>query len=240
MNEARFPEAKGFAKFLQPVMHVAFGPFVLDSDSRQVLRGESPLHLSPKGFDLLLLLLERRPAVVTKTEVHARIWPGTFVEDANLSVLVADLRRALEDDPKRPAYIRTVHGRGYAFCGSAEDRSPPTVAAAEPVARCWLAWREHTRPLAAGENILGRDPGCEIWIDARGVSRRHAKLFVAPERVILEDLSSTNGTFIGDRRLTAPHTLADGDTIHLGPEMLTFRAWSEAGPPPTERVRRRK
>lgn len=219
-------------------MNVVFGPFRLDSDTRQLLRHERPVHLSPKAFDLLQLLLERRPALVTKAQVLERIWPGTFVEDANLTVLVADIRRALDDDPRTPVFIRTVHGRGYAFSGGAEELTAPkpSTSAPRPAPRCWLTWGEHARPLASGENIVGRDPDCEVWIDARGVSRRHAKITTRPDTITIEDLSSTNGTFVGKKKLTAPREIADGDVIALGPETLTLRVWSE-GPAPTERVK---
>ena len=219
-------------------MRVAFGPFTFDSNTRQLLRGGRAVHLSPKAFDLLELLLERRPSVVTKGEVQKRVWPATFVEDASLSVLVADIRRVLDDDPKAPSFIRTVHGRGYAFCGTATEASEETARPPNAVSRCWLTWREHTCPLAPGENVIGRDPGCEVWIDARGVSRRHATVWVSAEGAKLEDLGSTNGTFVGNRRVTAARQLADGDLIGLGPETMTFRMWSEDGPPATEPVRR--
>lgn len=220
-------------------MKVAFGPFTFDAGTRQLLRDGRELHLSPKAFDLLLLLLERRPAVVTKAEVLARIWPDTFVEDASLTVLVADIRRLLADDPRAPAFVRTVHGRGYAFSGAVRDLEA-AAGGGRPRerAQCWLTWGEHTRPLADGENIIGRDPACEVWIDARGVSRRHARIMVRPGGVTVEDLDSTNGTFVGNERLAAARPVADGDTIGLGPETLTFRAWSD-GPPATEPVARR-
>ncbi len=242
MHESSGFEIQGISKLsVTRGMRVAFGAFTLDSDTRQLLRNQRPLHLSPKAFDLLHLLLERRPAVVMKTEVQTRVWPGTFVEDANLSVLVADIRRALDDDPKSPTFIRTVHGRGYAFCGSAADLSsshaPPQ---AESVARCWLAWREHTRPLAPGANVIGRDPACDVWIDARGVSRRHARLSVFPGVVTLEDLASTNGTFVGRKKVTAVRQLLDRDVIGLGSETMIFRVWAPEGPAATERVRRRR
>jgi DNA-binding winged helix-turn-helix (wHTH) protein len=219
-------------------MRLGFGPFTLDSETRQLRRADVDIHLSPKAFDLLALLLERRPAVVTKSEVQERLWPSTFVEDANLSVLVADIRRALDDDPKAPTFIRTVHGRGYAFSGAATELGHGRSKGDAP-GKCWLAWREHARPLVSGENIVGRDPDCDVWIDARGVSRRHAKITVSPAAVTVEDLDSTNGTFIGDARVTSERRLSDGDVIGLGPETVTFHAWSNEGPPATERVKRR-
>jgi DNA-binding winged helix-turn-helix (wHTH) protein len=227
------------SKVSAAVMNVSFGPFRFESDTRQLLRDGRPVHLAPKAFDLLQLLLERRPAVVTKAEVLEHIWPGTFVEDANLSVLVADIRRALDDDPRSPSFIRTVHGRGYAFSGPAVDASevkaPPTVSSP----RCWVMWGEQKRPLAEGENVLGRDPGCDVWIDARGVSRRHARISVGPDAILVEDLGSTNGTFVGKKKVTAPRLLEDGDLIALGPETLTFRVWP-GGASATERVNRRR
>ena len=221
-------------------MKVAFGPFTADSGTRELLRRGQPLHLSPKAFDLLLLLLERRPEVVTKPEIQQRVWPGTFVEDASLSVLIAELRRALDDDPRSPAFIRTAHGRGYAFCGAAQSAMSKNASTAEQAATCWLMWRDQNRPLAQGANVIGRDPSCEIWVDARGVSRRHARITVSGHSAIVEDLASTNGTFVGGRKLTATRPLADGDVIALGPETVTFRGWAEGGSAATERVRKRR
>src|SRR5687768_16829850 len=98
-------------------MRAQFGEFIVDSDSRLLLRQGEPVHLSRKAFDALCVLLERRPNAVTKEELHARLWPGTFVVDANLSVTIAEIRRVLGDDPQASRFVRTVHRIGYAFCG---------------------------------------------------------------------------------------------------------------------------
>src|SRR6478736_1281447 len=102
-------------------MRVAFGAFILDSETRELLQGGRRLHASPKAFDLLKLLIERSPNVVTKTEMQDRIWAGAFVGDASLSVVVAEIRQALGDDAKEPAFVRTVHRVGYAFSGTVRD-----------------------------------------------------------------------------------------------------------------------
>ena len=78
-------------------MTVRFGAFALDSDRRQVTRGDIEIHLTPKAFDLLALLVDEAPRVVRKSELHERLWPGTLVSDAALVALVKELRRALED-----------------------------------------------------------------------------------------------------------------------------------------------
>ena len=119
-------------------MRTRFGPFTIDSDTRQLLRAGTDVHLSPKAFDLLCALLERRPKVVEKTTLHARIWPDTYVVDANLNVLIGEIRRAIGDKPQQPEFIRTVHGVGYAFCGTAVQVE--AAAAAPEALFCWVVW----------------------------------------------------------------------------------------------------
>src|SRR5580765_5218978 len=99
-------------------MNVRFGEFRLDSETRQLFRDDVEVHLSPKAFELLLMLLEARPKALSKAELMERLWPGTFVSDANLPVLVAEIRRALSDQPDQPRFLRTVPRFGYAFSGA--------------------------------------------------------------------------------------------------------------------------
>jgi DNA-binding winged helix-turn-helix (wHTH) protein len=216
-------------------MRVSFGRFVFDSDTRELLEDGQRLHVSPKAFEVLQVLLERRPKVVSKSELHDRVWAGAFVGDANLSVTVAEIRQALGDDPREGKLIRTVHRVGYAFCSVATDE---VAASRSPYARAWLRWNDKTFPLAEGENIVGRDPRCEIWVDASGVSRRHARITMSGNQATLEDLDSSNGTFVRGRRVTAETPLADGDVIELGTTGMTFRRWSEDQPQKTERIRK--
>jgi len=219
-------------------VRIRFGSFTLDPTSRQLLDGARDVHLSPKAFDVLCVLLAERPKVVTKADLHDRIWPGTFVVDANLSVLVGEIRRALADDAQAPRFIRTVHRVGYAFCGDAMESTQARSEGAGQ-ARHWLAWNERTLLLGPGENIIGRDPACGVWVDASGVSRRHARVRVATDAAaILEDLGSTNGTFLGQTRVIAPTALADGDVVHIGSVSLTYRAWLPERSPATERIPR--
>lgn len=218
-------------------MRLAFGPFTFDSGTRELREDGAAVHLSPKAFDLLQLLLEQRPEVVRKAEVQERIWPGTFVHEANLNVVVAEIRRVLGDDPKVPQFVRTVHRIGYAFSGTAVE-TPPSSGAREPASscRCWLAWNDRTFPLANGENVVGRDPRCGVWLDVSGVSRRHARICVTGDTVTLEDLGSSNGTFVGSRKVASPRTLVDRDLIDLGSATMEFRMWSDEHPPKTERL----
>src|SRR5262245_9874726 len=104
-------------------MIARFGPFTFDAPRRQVFRQDGTvLHLTPKAFDLLGILLESAPSVVRKTDLHERLWPQTFVSDATLASLVKELRRAFghADSAK---FLRTCYGVGYAFCGKVDTTS---------------------------------------------------------------------------------------------------------------------
>jgi DNA-binding winged helix-turn-helix (wHTH) protein len=218
-------------------MKLRIGRFTFDTDTRELLEGSRRIHLSPKAFDLLQLLLERRPNVVTKSELQDRIWAGTFVGEANLSVVVAEVRQALADDSKDAAFVRTVHRVGYAFCGVAtEAAAGDSPAGAAAFSGCWLVWQARTFPLVTGDNVIGRDPRCTIWLDASGVSKRHACIAIVRGQAILEDLDSSNGTFVGGVRITEPRTLSDGDVIEFGAAAVSFRMWSDEQPPKTERI----
>jgi DNA-binding winged helix-turn-helix (wHTH) protein len=104
-----------------------FGEFTLDEERRQLLRAGTPLPLEPKAFELLSLLVGRQPRALSKSQIHGVLWNGTFVSESALAGLVADLRSVLGDDARRPRFIRTVHGYGYAFCGEASKDGQPLV-----------------------------------------------------------------------------------------------------------------
>ena len=199
-------------------MPLRFDEFTLDLDARQLSRPAGAVHLSPKAFDLLALLVARRPAVVRKAELIELLWPGTFVVEANLSNLVGEVRVALNDRGRKPKYVRTVHRRGYAFCGEAQDEVKAGGVS------CWIEWGRQRFPLPPGEHLIGRDPEAGIRLDSTTVSRRHARLLVGARQTVLEDFGSKNGTFVGEARVTAPMPLNDGDTIRIGDILVTYRA----------------
>jgi DNA-binding winged helix-turn-helix (wHTH) protein len=214
-------------------MPTSFGPFTLDRATRELRRGREVRHLEPKAFELLVLLVERRPAAVSKQEIRDCLWPDTFVSESTLTSLVAQVRQALGDAPRRTQYVRTVHGFGYAFSsevGEEEARRPEALPRRAPR----VEWEGRALPLEPGENILGRDDDVGLCIDARGVSRRHARIVVDGGRFTLEDLGSKNGTFLHDLRLNEPAGLRDGDAFHLGRTRLVFHSSGWAGPTDTE------
>ena len=212
-------------------MKIRFGPFTLDLDTRQLMRGRREIHLAPKAFELLGTLVLDRPRVLSKDVLQQRLWPETFVAEANLSNLVAEIREALGDRARAPRFVRTAHGFGYAFCGDAT-----TLPGAKGPDRpsCWLEWGTRRFPLSAGEHVVGRDPDVEVRLDASTVSRRHARLVVTAEGTVLEDFGSKNGTFRGRERVTSPIQLADGDSIRIGSLLVTFHVRAPSGSTETQ------
>ncbi len=219
-------------------MPTRFGPFSIDTEARQLYRDGRELHLSPKAFDLLCQLLKERPKVVDRRELHARIWPDTHVVDANLNVLIAEIRRALGDNAQQPQYIRTVHGVGFSFCAKAAAVGED--APAGDAIRCWLVAPGGTFRLKEGDNSVGRDPDCDVFLDAPGVSRRHASISVdsRAKAVMLRDLGSTNGTFVQRASVTQAASLSDGDVVTIGSMELKVRLWRPDRVPETQRIRR--
>jgi DNA-binding winged helix-turn-helix (wHTH) protein len=115
-----------------------FGPFMLDVGNRRLSSGPEAVRLSPKAFDVLVALVREPGRLVTKTELLARVWPESFVEEGILTVHVSALRKALGDNVRPPAYIETVARSGYRFIASvtrdcAPDGASPLSALPRPV-----------------------------------------------------------------------------------------------------------
>jgi DNA-binding winged helix-turn-helix (wHTH) protein len=210
-------------------VRILFGEFVLDRETRQLLRGEEEVHLVPKAFELLDMLVDERPKALSKARVRDRLWPRTFVSDSNLTSLVTELRGALGDDARHPRFIRTVSGFGYAFCGAAARTDEPPGNWESSGARPRLLYQGREITLRNGENVLGRADEVVGCIDSPTVSRRHARILVRDGEATLEDLGSRNGTYLRGERVRSPSILVDGDEIRLGRVPIMFRARRPAG-----------
>jgi TolB-like protein/DNA-binding winged helix-turn-helix (wHTH) protein/Tfp pilus assembly protein PilF len=132
----------------------AFGPFRLDPVRRTLTRDGTPVKLAARLFETLLYLIEAQGRLVEKDELLATIWPGRFVEEANLAQAISTLRKALLVQGVADSYIATVPGRGYRFAapvrtetGAPENRftPPPPAPVQAEMPRRW-----HRRVLAAG------------------------------------------------------------------------------------------
>jgi DNA-binding winged helix-turn-helix (wHTH) protein len=208
-------------------MRVRFGECALDSESRQLsVRGKA-VHLSPKAFQFLELLLESRPKALSKKEIHERLWPGTFVSDGALASLLVEVRSAIRDSARKSRFVRTVHRFGYAFSGVAEEL-PETVSSASDRKSIYrLLWGNREVALHVGENLIGRDEAGVVWIDDALVSRRHARIVIDEKGAVLEDLDSKNGTFLGGKKIKARRKLADRDEVTIGRASMTFRVFKQ-------------
>ena len=208
-------------------MRVRFGDFTFDEDQHQLLKGAEGIHLSPKEFELLKMLIANRPNAVSKPQLHSELWPATFVTEVSLAALVARVRSALGEPARDGRIIRTIHGFGYAFVAEVSED------VADPAAGCWLTWSNQRIPISCGRKVIGRSSDVHIPIESESVSRRHAVLDVSRTEVTIEDLGSKNGTWVRGERVSGPVALEDGDLIVIGSERLRFHSLLRPGPTAT-------
>jgi predicted ATPase/DNA-binding winged helix-turn-helix (wHTH) protein len=137
---------------------ISFGPFLLLAEERLLLEGDRPVRLGSRAFDILVFLIERAGSVVGKEELITRVWPQTFVDDANLKIQISALRRALGDGQGGNRYIVTIVGRGYNFVAPIRREEPSRTRppATHPTAK-------HNLPLAV-TRIIGREQAVETLI----------------------------------------------------------------------------
>lgn len=210
-----------------------FAEFTLNCDTRQLLLKNEEVHLSPKAFELLTLLVSNRSRALSKAEVQEHLWPSTFVEETNVAGLVNEIRQALRDRASAPRFVRTIYRFGYRFIGDVLT-DPGSQRQATVVARRYLTDDRRQFPLMEGANVVGRAADATISIDSPGVSRYHARFSVSNGDVTVEDLGSKNGTHVNGTVISGPMTLADGDEVRLGLIVLTYRC--DASSNPTETV----
>lgn len=208
--------------FAGAVVPLRFDDLTFDAASRQLWVNGVEVHLSNKAFDLLAVLVERRPEAVSKVDLHARLWPGTFVSPSSLPSLVSEIRDTIGDGARVPRLVRTVHGFGYAFQAPAATE----LGAAAPTQLApagWLVGTPGEIALFGGENVLGREGEGIILLRSSTVSRRHACIEIGDDSVWVDDLGSKNGTYVNDRRVEGRTPVVDGDQIRFGSLVFTFR-----------------
>lgn len=205
-------------------MRYTFGKCRLDVASRELLRDGEAVHLSPKAFDLLCALIDERPRVLSKTELMGMLWPDTFVVEANLPVIVGELRTALGDRSADISAIKTHHGIGYSFVADVRQ-SRAGADTSEITGIRWILRSGGRRmSLGRGVNIVGRDEECDVYLNDASVSRHHARISVSADGIAVDDTDSKNGTRVNGKRITEVTTLADGDQIEFGSVATTLVA----------------
>lgn len=164
------PTGQRTAGFDAPALR--FGPFVLHRARKLLLEGEQPVRLSSRAFEILSALVESPGVLVSKDALMARAWPGTVVEEINLRVHIASIRKLLGDAQGGARYITNVSGRGYCFV------APVTPVDARLPASPALATVRRGGPNRALWPMLGRD--AELNLLLRQLAQRRLVTIVGP------------------------------------------------------------
>ena len=194
-----------------------FGNFTFDPGARLLNRAGESVHLTSKAVDLLTLLSSRAPDAVAKKEIHQQLWPDTFVSDVSLTTLIFELRTALSESARKPRFIRTVHGFGYAFQGDSAQNST------EIETPFIIVYEGREFGLQRGENLLGRSRDCRVRVESTRVSRRHARITIDGGAALIEDCGSRHGTWVGSNRTAGRVRLRDGDCIGIAGFQMLFK-----------------
>src|SRR6187401_3600252 len=109
---------------MSPTVTYRFGPFLLDPAAYRLAREGTPIAVSPKVLDLLLMFVRQPSLLLTKDEIFRVLWPDVAVTDNALTQVVSELRQALGDSPASPQYLQTVARRGYRFIAAVELETP--------------------------------------------------------------------------------------------------------------------
>ena len=143
----------GYAEPTRVQERYSFGPFLLDIDRHALTRSGESIDLPPKGFDLLCIFLRSDGGVLEKDRLMRALWPDTFVEEANLSNLIALLRKALGDSPSRSTYIHTVPKVGYRCVAAVSPAQTRPAAAVAPIDRGHAPIRIIVFPFRVGADL---------------------------------------------------------------------------------------
>jgi DNA-binding winged helix-turn-helix (wHTH) protein/TolB-like protein len=110
----------------------SFDDVTVDCENFRVLKAGVTIALTPRAFDVLMVLLRHAESVVEKKELFDQVWQDAIVSDNALTKIIKELRHALGDDANDPRYIETVPRRGYRFIGKVEETSHPQVSQITP------------------------------------------------------------------------------------------------------------
>ena len=195
---------------------LTFADYSIDTERRLLFHQGETIPLSPRALDLLEMVLVNHPAPVARNDMRHQLWPDTPVLDSSISMLLEELRSALNNARSGLQLVTTGE---YVRMDQArrEWRNDTASGGAH------LMWGSIEIPLESASSVLGRDGEADIVIDAPTVSRQHARIYRSGEQTFVEDLDSKNGTFVGGVRLDGqPVAINDGDVVRLGDVELKY------------------
>jgi DNA-binding winged helix-turn-helix (wHTH) protein/tetratricopeptide (TPR) repeat protein len=183
-----------------------FGPFRVDAEKETLLRSGDPVPLTPKTFQILLVLVRHSQEIVTKDDLLKAVWPDTFVEEANLSRNIFMLRKALGESPQDHKYILTVPGRGYRLAENVRlvsDREFSLVAANRQKVEVQITEKRSLKWVITAAVLVAAT--------AAGVWRlsRHRPVLSARDTVVLAEFANSTGDKVFD------DTLRQGIAVQL-------------------------
>jgi DNA-binding winged helix-turn-helix (wHTH) protein/tetratricopeptide (TPR) repeat protein len=176
-----------------------FGPFRVDPEKETLLRAGQPVQLTPKTFQILLVLIRHHQEVVTKDDLMKAVWPDTFVEEANLSRNIFMLRKALGETPQDHQYVLTVPGRGYRFAETVRlvpEQQVSVVAAQHSKVQVEV---KETKPwawIAIAVVVL-----VAVAVGAVKLFVKRAPVLTARDTVVLADFANSTGDPVFDGTL---------------------------------------
>ena len=134
-------------------LRYSFDEFELNVTMRRLLRNGEVVALNPKAFDMLHVLVEHNGELLTKDDLLRLVWNGQFVEEANLTVNMSAIRRALGENAREPRYITTVSGRGYYFTADITEVPDDLVIESRTVSRLVIEDEDETESDEAPEKL---------------------------------------------------------------------------------------
>jgi DNA-binding winged helix-turn-helix (wHTH) protein/tetratricopeptide (TPR) repeat protein len=215
----------------------SFGPYEADLSSGELRKNGSAVKIQDLPLRLLGALAEKSGQVVTREDLHKRLWPeGTFVDfEDGLNTAVKKLRDALGEDAEMPRYIETVPRRGYRFLAEVTQLHAPAQAPAEPVASTTRARRNRTRTWLLGSAaILLIFGGLGVWL----LYGRPAFSFNSRDSVLVADFENQTGDPRFDEALRTAFTVSLEQSRHANvfPQVRLASVLRLMGKPSTDRI----
>jgi DNA-binding winged helix-turn-helix (wHTH) protein/tetratricopeptide (TPR) repeat protein len=207
-----------------------FGPFRVDPEKQTLLRSDEPIALTPKTFQLLLVLVRRGNEVVTKDELMKSLWPDTFVEETNLTRNIFALRKALGEGEQN-RYIITVPGRGYRFAEEVQlvaEREISIAAASHTTVQVRVTETKPWAWIAAGVVAV-----LIVAVGAWRLLQAAPAVLTSKDTIVLADFANSTGdpVFDGTLRQGLAVQLEQSPFLSLIPEQRIWRTLGLMGRP---------
>lgn len=181
-----------------------FAEFTLDPGTRKLFRERDEIVLNDRAFEILLLLIDERPLVLSKDAIIDRVWKGLAVEDNSVERAIVNIRKALGDDAANAVFVKTVRGRGYHFvCDVTTDRERSVQAGT----RNSSSYSNQRRSSGAGRLWLALSVVMLSAIIVGAWSKDRLIEFVTSDVIFREDFSGKD--------LDASKWMASGDTVRV-------------------------